>query len=115
MASAGIGSGNHLFGELPKIMTGIELLHVTYRRRPALVDLMAGQAQVMFASVSVLRVRQGRQWRARGDRELDLPAEGHPLVADVAGLRDELLAGLVARRGRRPRSSTGSTARSMRG
>jgi len=31
MASAGIGSGNHLFGELFKLETGIELAHVKYR------------------------------------------------------------------------------------
>jgi len=53
MASAGVGSGNHLFGELFKIETGIEVVHVGYRGAgPALVDLMAGQAQLMFASVS---------------------------------------------------------------
>ena len=53
MASAGIGSGNHLFGELFKIETGIELVHVKYRGAgPALVDLLAGNAQVMFASAS---------------------------------------------------------------
>jgi tripartite-type tricarboxylate transporter receptor subunit TctC len=53
MASAGIGSGNHLFGTLFSIMTGIELVNVSYRGAgPALVDLMAGRAQVMFASIS---------------------------------------------------------------
>jgi tripartite-type tricarboxylate transporter receptor subunit TctC len=39
MASGGIGSGNHIFGELLKMMTGVNLLHVPYRGAgPALVD-----------------------------------------------------------------------------
>jgi tripartite-type tricarboxylate transporter receptor subunit TctC len=53
MASAGIGSGNHIAGELFKMMTGVNLVHVPYRGAgPALVDLLAGQVQVMFATMS---------------------------------------------------------------
>src|SRR5260370_27828350 len=53
MASAGIGSGNHIAGELFKMMTGINLVHVPYRGAgPALVDLLGGQVQVMFATMS---------------------------------------------------------------
>jgi tripartite-type tricarboxylate transporter receptor subunit TctC len=53
MGSAGIGSGNHIAGELFKMMTGINLVHVPYRGAgPALVDLLSGQVQVMFASMS---------------------------------------------------------------
>jgi tripartite-type tricarboxylate transporter receptor subunit TctC len=53
MASAGIGSGNHIAGELFKMMTGITLVHVPYRGAgPALVDLLGGQVQVMFATMS---------------------------------------------------------------
>jgi tripartite-type tricarboxylate transporter receptor subunit TctC len=53
MASAGIGSGNHIAGELFKMMTGIKLVHVPYRGAgPALVDLLGGQVQVMFATMS---------------------------------------------------------------
>jgi tripartite-type tricarboxylate transporter receptor subunit TctC len=63
MASAGIGSGNHIFGELFKSMTGVNLVHVTYRgAAPALVDLLGGQVQVMFAPASILveHIRAGR-------------------------------------------------------
>ncbi len=63
MASAGIGSGNHVFGELFKSMTGVNLVHVPYRgAAPALVDLLSGQMQVMFAPVSILieHIRAGR-------------------------------------------------------
>jgi tripartite-type tricarboxylate transporter receptor subunit TctC len=53
MASAGIGSGNHVAGELFKMMTGVNLVHVPYRGAgPALVDLLGGQVQVMFATMS---------------------------------------------------------------
>jgi tripartite-type tricarboxylate transporter receptor subunit TctC len=53
MASAGIGSGNHVAGELFKMMTGVTLVHVPYRGAgPALVDLLGGQVQVMFATMS---------------------------------------------------------------
>src|SRR5262245_34727743 len=53
MASAGIGSGNHIAGELFKMMTGVNLVHVPYRGAgPALIDLLGGQVQVMFATMS---------------------------------------------------------------
>src|SRR5215470_1849849 len=46
MASAGIGSGNHIAGELFKMMTGVNLVHVPYRGGgPALIDLLGGQVQ----------------------------------------------------------------------
>jgi len=63
MASGGIGSGNHIFGELFKMMTGVNLVHVPYRGAgPALVDLLGGQVQVMFASMSssIEYVRTGK-------------------------------------------------------
>jgi tripartite-type tricarboxylate transporter receptor subunit TctC len=53
MASAGNGSPTHLSGELFKMMTGINLLHVPYRGSPAaLTDLISGQVQVMFDNVA---------------------------------------------------------------
>ncbi len=49
MASGGIGGPQHVAGELFKFMAGVNLVHVPYRgSTPALVDLMAGQVQVMF-------------------------------------------------------------------
>ena len=63
MASGGVGSGNHIFGELFQMMSGVHLVHVPYRGAgPALVDLLGGQVQVMFASMSssIEYVRAGR-------------------------------------------------------
>jgi tripartite-type tricarboxylate transporter receptor subunit TctC len=49
MASGGVGSTPHLAGELFKMLTGINMLHVPYRGdAPAVTDLLAGQDQVMF-------------------------------------------------------------------
>lgn len=49
MASAGNGSVPHVAGELFKSMTGLDLVKVGYRGGgPALIDLLAGQVQVMF-------------------------------------------------------------------
>jgi tripartite-type tricarboxylate transporter receptor subunit TctC len=52
MASAGIGGASHVFGELFRMMTGVNLVHVPYRgQAPALADLLAGQVHVMFPSI----------------------------------------------------------------
>jgi tripartite-type tricarboxylate transporter receptor subunit TctC len=49
MASSGNGTSQHLSGELFKMMTGVNLVHVPYRGAPqALTDLMGGQVQVSF-------------------------------------------------------------------
>jgi tripartite-type tricarboxylate transporter receptor subunit TctC len=53
MASGGNGAPSHVTGELFKIETGINLVHVPYRGAgPALSDLLAGQVQVYFAPMS---------------------------------------------------------------
>jgi tripartite-type tricarboxylate transporter receptor subunit TctC len=62
-ASPGNGSTIQLCGELFKIMTGVDMVHVPYRgNAPALTDLIAGQVQVMFADTpsSIELVRAGK-------------------------------------------------------
>jgi len=50
MASSGIGITTHIFGELFKVMTGIEMTHVPYRGgTPAITALIGGQVQVYFS------------------------------------------------------------------
>jgi tripartite-type tricarboxylate transporter receptor subunit TctC len=63
MATAGNGSAPHISGELFKMMAGIDLVPVAYRGGgPALVDLLAGQMQVMFEpTISTIEyVRAGK-------------------------------------------------------
>jgi tripartite-type tricarboxylate transporter receptor subunit TctC len=53
MASFGTGSTSHVAGELFKLMTGSNMVHVPYRgEAPALTDLIGGQVQVMFDVLS---------------------------------------------------------------
>ena len=50
LASSGIGSTSHVFGELFKMMTGVDMVHVPYRgAAPAMTDLLGGQVQVCSA------------------------------------------------------------------
>jgi tripartite-type tricarboxylate transporter receptor subunit TctC len=63
MASTGNGTGGHLSGELFKMMTGVNMVHVPYRgSAPAMTDLISGQVDVYFASVatSMEHIRAGR-------------------------------------------------------
>jgi tripartite-type tricarboxylate transporter receptor subunit TctC len=53
MASAGTGSQQHVAGELFKMMTGIDMVHVPYRGGgPAVTDLLAGQVQVFYGTTA---------------------------------------------------------------
>lgn len=63
MASGGIGSINHLAGELFKMRTDVNLVHVPYRGAgPALADLLGGQVELFFGGMasSVEHVRAGK-------------------------------------------------------
>jgi tripartite-type tricarboxylate transporter receptor subunit TctC len=63
MASFGTGSGSHLSGELLKIMSRIEMLHVPYRgSAPMLIDLLSGQVQLAFDNLpaSIGHIRAGK-------------------------------------------------------
>ena len=63
MASSGNGTSIHLSGELFKLMTGVDLVHVPYRgSAPALTDLLGGQVQVMFDNMpsSIEHIRAGK-------------------------------------------------------
>jgi tripartite-type tricarboxylate transporter receptor subunit TctC len=63
MASAGSGSTPHVSGELFKMMTGVNMVHVPYRGGPqAITDLLGGQVQVYFGVVpgSIEHIRGGK-------------------------------------------------------
>src|SRR5262249_13314838 len=53
MGSGGVGSAQHVYGELFKMMAGIDMLHVPFRGGgPALTALLAGQVPLMFDTVA---------------------------------------------------------------
>jgi tripartite-type tricarboxylate transporter receptor subunit TctC len=63
MASVGNGTSAHLSGELFKMMSGIDMVHVPYRGAPpAMTDLLSGQVQVYFAStpVAIEHIKAGK-------------------------------------------------------
>jgi tripartite-type tricarboxylate transporter receptor subunit TctC len=63
MASGGIGTPVHMAGELFKMMAGVSMVHVPHRgSAPALTNLIGGQVQVMFDTVSssIEHIKSGR-------------------------------------------------------
>jgi len=104
MASRGIGTPSHVFGELFKVMTSVDIVHVPYRGlAAALTDLLGGQVQVTFASVpsSIAYIKAGRL-RAlavtsakRSEALPDLPTVGE----FVPGYETSLWLGLGAPKG----------------
>jgi tripartite-type tricarboxylate transporter receptor subunit TctC len=85
MGSGGVGSPQHVAGELFKMMTGVNLVHVPYRGgAPAIADLLGGHVQVIFdvLSESIGYIGTGRlrplavTTAARSEALPDLPTVG---------------------------------------
>jgi tripartite-type tricarboxylate transporter receptor subunit TctC len=88
LASFGTGTSSHLTGELFKMMTGIEMLHVPYRgSAPMLIDLLSGQVQFAFDNLpaSIEHIRSGKlrplavTTTKRSEALPDVPALGEML------------------------------------
>ena len=63
MASSGSGTSVHMSGEMFKLMTGCDMLHVPYKGAgPALIDLMSGKVDVLFDNLpsSITHIKGGR-------------------------------------------------------
>ena len=63
MASSGNGTSPHIAGELFKMMVGVRMVHIPYRGAgPALTDLLGGQVQMMFPTMSssLAYIRDGK-------------------------------------------------------
>jgi tripartite-type tricarboxylate transporter receptor subunit TctC len=80
-ASAGNGTSQHVSGELFKVMTGVNMLHVPYRgTTPALTDLLAGHVQVMLdvtpSSLPHIRAGKLRPLAATTETRLDAGLRG---------------------------------------
>jgi tripartite-type tricarboxylate transporter receptor subunit TctC len=62
-ASSGLGSSNHMAGELLKVMAGIDIVHVPYKgNAPAITDLLGGHVEMAFSGVPALvpHIQSGR-------------------------------------------------------
>jgi tripartite-type tricarboxylate transporter receptor subunit TctC len=93
-ASAGIGSFQHLSGELFKLLTGVNIVHVPYKGGgPAMLAVIAGEDQVMFSSiVQTLPNIQSGQLRALatgGDTR-------SPILPDLPTIAEAGVPGYVA-------------------
>jgi tripartite-type tricarboxylate transporter receptor subunit TctC len=84
LATPGIGSVPHVFGEMLKMMTGIEMQHVPYRDN-IFPDLLSGQVQASFVTIasSAGYIREG-QLRALGVTT----ATRAPALPDVPAIGD---------------------------
>lgn len=99
--SSGIGSTNHLAGELLKTMAGIDIVHVPYRgAAPAMNDLIAGQIPFMFDNIpAVLPQVQGKVITAiavAGAKRADALPEVPTVAEAIAGFDASAWFGLVA-------------------
>jgi len=101
MASAGPGSGPHLYGELFKRMTGVDLLTVHYRGAgPALPDLISGRVQVMFdiivSSIEYIRAGKLRPLGVTTATRLDVLPDVPPIGDFVPGYEGIGWNGIIA-------------------
>ena len=90
--SAGVGSASHLAAELFKSKTGIDMVHVPNKgMNPALIDLMGGQVQVLFASVPGLTSENSERVRPIAMAEMKRSA----LMPDLPTLDESGLPGFA--------------------
>jgi tripartite-type tricarboxylate transporter receptor subunit TctC len=106
-ASSGTGASPHMSGELFKVMTGINMVHVPYRGAgPAMTDLLPGRVQLMFDNLpsSIEHIRAGRlralgvTTAKRADALPDVPAIGET----VPGYEVNVWNGIAAPKGTPP-------------
>ncbi len=101
-ASGVVGSSNHIAGELFKAMAGVNLVRIGYKGTgPALIDVMAGQVKVMFATAtsSLPHVKSGKlKALAITSAEPSALAPGLPTIAasGVPGYAAEAIYGAWA-------------------
>jgi len=90
MATAGNGSIAHVFGELFKMMAGVNLVAVPYRGGgPALIDILSGQVDVIFvpttASIEYVRAGRLRALGVTGTTSVEILPDLPPVAEFVPG------------------------------
>jgi tripartite-type tricarboxylate transporter receptor subunit TctC len=109
MASSGTGATPHVAGELFKMMTGVDMVHVPYRGgAPALTDLLGGSVQIMFGTMpeSIEHIRTGKL------RALAVTTVARSEAISCRDMRQAPGMVSVCPRTRPPKSSTSSIKRS---
>ena len=93
-ASAGVGSFQHLGGELFKLVAGVNLQHVPYKGGgPAMADVIAGHVKIMFSSlVQTTPFIQSGQLRALGTGG----SQRNPVLPDVPTIQEAGVPGYEA-------------------
>jgi tripartite-type tricarboxylate transporter receptor subunit TctC len=98
--SGGQGSSTHLAAELFKTMTGVQMVHVPYKGAgPAMVDVMAGNLDLMFEGSGITYARDGKvRLLAMTGEKRSPQAPDVPTVAEsgVPGYASSIWFGLVA-------------------
>ena len=90
--SAGVGSASHLAGELLKAKVGFDMVHVPNKgMNPAIIDLMGGQVQVLFASVPGMMSEKSERLRPIAMAELKRSA----LLPDMPTMDESGLPGFA--------------------
>jgi tripartite-type tricarboxylate transporter receptor subunit TctC len=103
MATGGVGSSSHVFGELFKMMAGINLVAVPYRGGgPALVDMLSEQVDVIFvptpASIEYVRTGRLRALAVTSLTRLEALPDVPPAAEFVPGYESSSWAGICAPR-----------------
>jgi tripartite-type tricarboxylate transporter receptor subunit TctC len=103
MATGGVGSSSHVFGELFKMMAGINLVAVPYRGGgPALVDMLGEQVDVIFvptpASIEYVRTGRLRALAVTSLTRLEALPDLPPAAEFVPGYEASSWAGICAPR-----------------
>ncbi len=101
MASGGIGSTGHVAGELFNMMAGLSMAHVPYRgEAPAVIDLLAGQVQVLFSTpgsvMSAIGAGTLRPLAVTGAGRMDVLPKVPPLGETLPGYEAVSWAGIGA-------------------
>jgi tripartite-type tricarboxylate transporter receptor subunit TctC len=77
VGSAGVGSSPHMYWELFRNMTAVNMVHVPYRGAgPAMIELLGGQVMIFFGSMTSVgpHIKSGKQW-AKVIRASNIKAE----------------------------------------
>jgi tripartite-type tricarboxylate transporter receptor subunit TctC len=104
IASAGVGSAPHMFWELFRSKTGVDMVHVPYRGAgPAVVDLLGGQVQAYFgtfaATIELVRAGKVRPLGVSTPTRASVLPDVPAIAEFIPGFEASIYVGIAAPRG----------------